>query len=349
MMLVLALLCVGCGKKPGADDPMEQYRKMQEEKADAALLQQADRRTDVPDLIFTDCREECPMTGNPNDVLCVPTQMTKIGEDYFLVDCYHNTILTSRDVNAPLPSWKVLTDQINMGHTIAGDGTVYLADDTENNRVLVFVKDGDGFFLVQTIENVGVRPHYIRYLKDLKQFWCLSSLTGEIYIFETVPTKGGSQASVKLREVRRFDFLDGIYVRTFTPLDDRVYLPAGDGMIYCMDYDFTIAECIGLPPELGGPTQLAGIGDKYYMTVSTDIFGTPSFANLVCADSLSDFGKGNYTSLREKFCEDGTPYLITAVDDGYYLALHSDIASHCMWSFGEENGELTRIKAVFSE
>ena len=72
---------------------------------------------------------------NVQPSLSVPTQITKIGDDYFLVDCYHNQILTSKTPDAPLTDWYVMTDQINRGHTIAGDGTVYLADDTENNRV----------------------------------------------------------------------------------------------------------------------------------------------------------------------------------------------------------------------
>ena len=75
---------------------------------------------------------------NVQPSLSVPTQITKIGDDYFLVDCYHNQILTSKTPDAPLTDWYVMTDQINRGHTIAGDGTVYLADDTENNRVLIF-------------------------------------------------------------------------------------------------------------------------------------------------------------------------------------------------------------------
>ena len=69
---------------------------------------------------------------NVQPSLSVPTQITKIGDDYFLVDCYHNQILTSKTPDAPLTDWYVMTDQINRGHTIAGDSTVYLADDTEN-------------------------------------------------------------------------------------------------------------------------------------------------------------------------------------------------------------------------
>ena len=86
-----------------------------------------------------------PMTSNPYTSLSVPTQITKIGTDYFLVDCYHDLILTATSLDTPLNQWLVMSDQINRGHTIAGNGTVYLADDTENHRILVFIKEGNSY------------------------------------------------------------------------------------------------------------------------------------------------------------------------------------------------------------
>ena len=84
---------------------------------------------------------------NVQPSLSVPTQITKIGDDYFLVDCYHNQILTSKTPDAPLTDWYVMTDQINRGHTIAGDGTVYLADDTETTASSSLKNRTDSFTL----------------------------------------------------------------------------------------------------------------------------------------------------------------------------------------------------------
>ena len=55
---------------------------------------------------------------NVQPSLSVPTQITKIGDDYFLVDCYHNQILTSKTPDAPLTDWYVMTAQINRGPTL---------------------------------------------------------------------------------------------------------------------------------------------------------------------------------------------------------------------------------------
>ena len=77
---------------------------------------------------------------NVQTSLSVPTQITKIGDDYFLVDCYHNQVIYHDNLTDPLYLWKVMTNDLSMGHTIASDGNVYLIDDTENNRVLIMEK-----------------------------------------------------------------------------------------------------------------------------------------------------------------------------------------------------------------
>ena len=49
---------------------------------------------------------EEPVEGGVNNntftSLSVPTQAVKIGEDYFLVDCYHNQVLFSQDPDTEL-------------------------------------------------------------------------------------------------------------------------------------------------------------------------------------------------------------------------------------------------------
>ena len=159
---------------------------------------------------------------NVQPSLSVPTQITKIGDDYFLVDCYHNQILTSKTPDAPLTDWYVMTDQINRGHTIAGDGTVYLADDTENNRVLIFEKQDGQFYLTQLFNEIGTRPHYVVYDETEKRFYVLSSMTGQLYVFYRPDPDSSSVALEKILSVPE---LDQIYVRSFTIDGDDLYFP----------------------------------------------------------------------------------------------------------------------------
>ena len=162
---------------------------------------------------------------NVQPSLSVPTQITKIGDDYFLVDCYHNQILTSKTPDAPLTDWYVMTDQINRGHTIAGDGTVYLADDTENNRVLIFEKQDGQFYLTQLFNEIGTRPHYVVYDETEKRFYVLSSMTGQLYVFYRPDPDSSSVALEKILSVPE---LDQIYVRSFTIDGDDLYFVSGN-------------------------------------------------------------------------------------------------------------------------
>ena len=107
--------------------------------------------------------KDIPIPVNPYFDLSVPTYITKLQDTYFLVDCYHDEIIYSDSLDRELNEWEVMTDEINRGHTIASDGEVYLTDDTENNRILVFEKEDGRFIHTQTFSDIGIRPHYIVY------------------------------------------------------------------------------------------------------------------------------------------------------------------------------------------
>lgn len=81
-------------------------------------------------------QEEVRLNSYSN--LSVPTYLTKIADTYFIVDCYHDQVIYHDNLTEPLCQWSVMTDEIDKGHTLASDGIVYLIDDTENNRILVF-------------------------------------------------------------------------------------------------------------------------------------------------------------------------------------------------------------------
>jgi len=286
---------------------------------------------------------------NQFENLCVPTQFTKINNDYFIVDCYHNQIIYSTDVDRPLKEWKVLTDDIIMGHSIASDGIIYLCDDTENNRVLVLAKNEQEnvFYRLNDFGGIGKRPHYIQYDEKRKLFYAISSLTGEIYVFE----RNSGTYNVNLKKIVQIPSLNEVYIRSFSLIDDMIYMPAGDGNIYVLSADnFKMQAAYRLPDALGGPVQVFRIGDYYYLTISTDSNANPGFATIVRAENLDDFSNGSYEDLKGRFCEDGTPYVITYVDDQYYIAWHSENGANCLWRFtADESGELNNISRVINE
>ncbi len=166
--------------------------------------------------------------ANPYPDLSVPTYIGQIDGLWFIVDCYHDQVIYSDSLDKPLTDWKVMTSQISKGHTVASDGTVYLVDDTENNRVLVFEKRqnaaGEPVFLqTQTLEGIGDHPHYIVYHEEDKTFYCWSSWTDEMFLLK----RTGKGPDISVSEVRMVPRLESTYVRSFTIAGDSIYFVSG--------------------------------------------------------------------------------------------------------------------------
>ena len=281
---------------------------------------------------------------NVQPSLSVPTQITKIGDDYFLVDCYHNQILTSKTPDAPLTDWYVMTDQINRGHTIAGDGTVYLADDTENNRVLIFEKQDGQFYLTQLFNEIGTRPHYVVYDETGKRFYVLSSMTGQLYVFYRPDPDSSSVALEKILSVPE---LDQIYVRSFTIDGDDLYFVSGNqSILRTRKKDLKILERFPVPAEISGMIQLTHIQDWFYITVSTDLTGNQDYATILRVQDLNDLSSGSWEDIYDNFAGGGTPYYISSFDGHYYLTEHR-IPGHSVWQFDVIDNALTDIRTLF--
>ncbi len=285
---------------------------------------------------------------NPDDTLSVPTWITKIDGLYFIVDCYHNRVIYSDSLDDPLYTWNIMTDEINMGHTVASDGRVYLVDDTENNRILVFEKGtgADGvpsFTLTQKFEDIGKRPHYVIYDEPTDTFYAWSSLTGEMYLFRHEKDSSG----MYLTDIKSIPELDGFYVRSFTIMDDRIFFVSGNLNIIEADLDtFEIKNRYPVPDSIAGMIQLTKIQDYYYITVSTDLMADQSAATIIRTKDLNSLITGDYEDIYDKFVGGGTPYCITQIDGVYYLCEHR-IPGHSIWSFNVIDNELTDITDVY--
>ena len=281
---------------------------------------------------------------NPYSSLSVPTQINKIGEDYFLVDCYHNQIQTSTSLDTPLEEWYVVTDQLSRGHTIAGDGTVYLADDTENNRILIFEKDNQHFYLTQTFEDIGIRPHYIVYDENDKRFYALSSMTGELYVFY----RRNESSDVLLEKVLSVPELNNVYVRSFTIDNNDIYFVACNGTILrTRKKDLTVLERWSVPAEYAGMVQISKIQNYFYITVSTDIAGNADYATIIRVRDLAQLADTPPESLYPYFTQGGTPYYISYFDDAYFLTQHCMIPGTGVWRFQVTDDGLDDIQVLY--
>ena len=341
-ILTIALL-TGCGKRPAETVAVTPYEPegyiAESELTEAGKDPQA-------------AASELEPINNYDTKLSVPTCITQIDGTWFIVDCYHNRLIYSDTLGVPLTDWRIMTTEVTQPHTIASDGTVYMIDDTENNKVRIFEKVHGVFLQTQVFYDIGNRPHYTVYDKATDTFYVWSSITGELYCFR----RDSSSTRVYLTDIRKVDDLEGIYVRSFSIIDGDIYFVSGisdsdseaTSKIYRCDLsDLSVKEKIDVPSELAGMAQITKIQDYYYITVSTDASGSQDSATLVRTKSLHDLMQGEYEDIySEYFVGGGTPYYISEVDDTYFLTEHR-LADHGIWSFKIKNNEITKVTPLY--
>ncbi len=286
--------------------------------------------------------------NNPCPYLRVPTYVTKVKDTYFIVDCYNDQVIYNDNLTDPLYEWYIMTNDISRGHTLASDGTVYLIDDTENNRILVMEKlpndNGQEVFMpTQEFTDIGNRPHYIIYDEYTDTFYAWSSQSGEMYLFRRAP----ESSRMYLTQIRSIPSLDGVYVRSFTILEDRIYFVSGNSSIIEADlYSFEIKKEYPVPPEMAGMVQLTKIQDYFYITISTDITGNQDYAAMIRVKDLKDLATSAYEDVYANFIGGGTPYYITQIDGTWYLTEHR-LPGHSIWSFQVENNTITDVTSIY--
>lgn len=282
---------------------------------------------------------------NTYDTLNVATYLTKIEDTYFLMDCYHNQILFHNNLEDAINEWKVLTKDVHYAHTIAGDGTVLLTDDTENHRVLVFENTGDGYVQTQIFEHVGMKPHFVQYDEKRATFYVWSSITGEMYYFK----RDKKTNEVYLDKILKIDELFGVYVRSFTIIGDDIYFISGhnnEKMIRADADNLEILETYPVTPEIAGMVQLVKIQDYFYLTVSTDNHENQNYATIIRTKDLHSLENGEYEDIYDKFgISGGTPYYITEIDDRYYMAHHR--TSENMIAFDVVNNAIENVEVLY--
>lgn len=302
----------------------------------------------VSELISYDSSQLNQIPNNPFPTLSVPTYLTKVKDTYFIVDCYNNQVIYHDNLSDPLYEWQIMTSDISMGHTIASDGIVYLIDDTENNRILVMEEsvneNGQKIFLpTQEFTNIGNRPHYILYDEYTDTFYAWSSMSGEMFLFRHAK----EDSRMYLTKVLSIPSLDGVYVRSFTIVEDRIYFVSGNSSILEADlYTFEVKKEYPVPARLCGMIQLTPIEDYYYITVSTDASGSQEYATIIRTRDLNGLVNGNYEDIYASFIGGGTPYYITRIDDFWYLTEHR-IPGHSIWQFQVQDHTITNLSTLY--
>lgn len=291
---------------------------------------------------------------NTYDTLNVSTYITRIDNTYFIADCYHDQIIYHDNITDPLNQWDVLTNEVHYAHTVASDGMMLVVDDTENNRLMVFQKTDEGYAHTQTLENIGMRPHYVQYDEKNQVFMAWSSITGEMYLIKraTEPEQNGIYL-LYVDKVLKIDELYGVYVRSFTVMEDGIYFVSGHNnqkIIKAAVNDtgdgFDLVAEYSVADEIAGMVQLTKIGDFYYITISTDNQENQDFATIIRTRNLEELAGGRYEDVYDQFgVSGGTPYYITEIEGRYYMAHHR--TGENIIAFDINNNEIENVEIIY--
>ncbi len=333
LIMLMLCVCVGCGKQEEVPRGQVEIRDAYELGIGCAgareSVGQTNKKSEVELLQHFQEQKMAPIEPKQNtlDTLNVATYVTKIDDIYYIADCYHNQIIYSEDMNAPLTEWQVLIDDVHYAHTISSDGRMIIIDDTENNRVITVMKTKQGYYETGILDNIGMKPHFTYYDEERGWFTAWSSITGEMYYL----SYNESGTALEVDHISKIDELFGVYVRSFTVIEDSIYFVSGHNnqKIIKVNADalangvVEIEEYYNVTPEIAGMVQLIKIQDYYYISVSTDNQENQDYAAWIRTKDLNTLAVGEYEDVYACLgISKGTPYYITEIDGRYYMTHH---------------------------
>jgi len=243
-----------------------------------------------------------------------PTQITKIDNQYFIVDCWHHRVIYNPNISDTIAGWTMLCDNVHTPHSIASDGELLILDDTGNNAVQVYKKKLQTYEFSQTIRNIGYQPNKIIYDKDKKLFYGISASSQQLFVLKN------NNGEVEIDNVVRLDYLKNSYVRSISLIESKLYFVSGPGEILVAnteDMSFNLMNKYPVPFELQGMNDLIKIDSYYYISVYQD--GSGNIApKLVRTKDLNLLGV-NYEDLYDKLQMKGVPYNFSQIEDRVYV------------------------------
>lgn len=263
--------------------------------------------------------------------LYTPTYITKISDIYFIVDCWNHRIIYSRDINKPIKNWSILDNNIAGPHSIAGNGTTFIAEDTGRNRLFVYTLTPKGFKKTQIIDNIDGRPHRTIYDPKTKAFYVLTSTTQNMIVLTEKNKKVDIIKKVNLK------FLKETYTRSFSIIDDKMYFVSGPQKIIVTDYlkgNFEVEKEFIVPNNVSEMNDIKKIQDYFYISIYPE--------SMIRIKDLTNFH--NVENIYKKIGFKGTPYYINSFDGKYFITEID--SSSGVKSFRVTNNEIMDIKTI---
>lgn len=112
--------------------------------------------------------------------LYTPTQIIKLNNKYFIVDCYHHRVIYTDNLSKNIKEWDVVDYQFSGCHTITSDGEIYVVDNTGANEIVIL---DSNLKYKQKFIGSGVRPHHSIYDEVTDSFYVIAGNSQEIFCF----------------------------------------------------------------------------------------------------------------------------------------------------------------------
>ncbi len=244
---------------------------------------------------------------NPERLL-LPTNIEKIGDHYFIVDCYNNRVIYSKKIDAPLAEWNRLGADIAMSwpHSIASDGHFYLVDDTYQNRLLIFKHNGTEFVFHKALNDISKNPHRVIYDDATNAFYLLGAWS------QTITKLVSRKDDIEIEYTKKMDFLKGSYSRSIHIIDGLLYFISGPGKINAVRYkddSYEVIRSHNAPEGFESMNDITRVGDVFYLTATLN--------KMIKCKSLDDLAgcENVYENLGLK----GNPYFFSYFDDAFHL------------------------------
>lgn len=268
--------------------------------------------------------------------LYTPTQFVRLGDLYFIVDCWHNRILYSPTLQPDISRWKLLDDDLAGPHSIDTNGRLVVVEDTGRHTLKVYLRGGMHFKHIQTIDNVGGRPHRVIFDKPTNSFYVIGSTTQTISRL----TAREDGTGLNLLYTKTLAFLEGAYTRSMTIIDDAMVFVSGPGKVIKTTYrddSYRVLEEYTVPEGLGSMNDVFYSGNYFYLTA------TPT--RIIRVKTLDDLKQGVFEDVYEKLGLKGTPYYL--YQQGRRIFVPQITPYSGIISFREEGDEIADLRVHF--
>lgn len=243
-----------------------------------------------------------------------PTYINKIGNDYFIVDCWHHRIIRNDNLLSDISDWETVDVELNNPHSLVSDGSLIVVEDTGNDALKVLNPSGIGLQVAQTITGIGSQPHKLVYDPKNELFFGIAASSQQVFVLRNT---GGV---LELEKLAKLSFLRTSYVRSLSIIDDELYFVSGPGKITVAnhhDLSFGLIREYQVPFEYQGMNDIIKVGSYYYLSVYQNGAGDIIPA-LIRVKDLNNI-EGTYEDISEALDIKGVPYNFNIIDDRIFI------------------------------